>query len=398
MSPTPHTAAPEDLSTLSWVYDELRRSLEAAHKALYRYLKEAEVAGASDVEGVDPAVLRQARAQVHQSVGALELVGLGVAAQPLRAAEAALVRLSAKPKLITPAAVRTIEQGSFALLDFLARRLAGKPVTTLAMFPQYRALQELAGASRIHPADLWARDWQWQDVPADSQAVARDGDLAAMTEVEAQLLPLMRGAAPTAARRMSEIFAGLGCGADAHQSTLWKLAAAFFEGVADGCVPIDVYGKRVASRLLAQMRAGRQSEPSDRLAHDLLFFCAQARADGAAPIGPRLRAVRTAYELSSDAAVDYEVPSLGRFDPAWVAQARKRVAAAKECWSAVAAGEMARLPGLNEPFALVGDSLQRLYAEGEVLSRSLQAAAAQTLQSGREPGPDLAMEVATALL
>ena len=398
MSPTPHTAAPDDLSTLSWVYDELRRSLEAAHKALYRYLKEAEVAGASDVEGVDPAVLRQARTQVHQSVGALELVGLGVAAQPLRAAEAALVRLSAKPKLITPAAVRTLEQGSFALLDYLARRLAGKPVTTLAMFPQFRALQELAGASRIHPADLWAREWQWQDVPDDSNAIARDADVAATTEIEEQLLPLMRGGAPTAARRMSEVFAGLGCGADAHQSTLWKLAAAFFEGVADGCVPIDVYGKRVASRLLAQMRAGRQSEPSDRLAHDLLFFCAQARANGAVSIGPRLRAVRSAYELSSEAPVDYEVPSLGRFDPAWVAQARKRVAAAKECWSAVAAGEMARLPGLNEPFALVGDSLQRLYADGEVLSRSLQAAAAQTLQSGREPGPDLAMEVATALL
>lgn len=162
MSPTLHTAVTDDLSTLSWVYDELRRSLEAAHKALYRYLKEAEVAGASDVEGVDPAVLRQARTQVHQSVGALELVGLGVAAQPLRAAEAALVRLSAKPKLITPAAVRTIEQGSFALLDYLGRRLAGKPVATLAMFAQYRALQELAGASRIHPADLWAREWQWR--------------------------------------------------------------------------------------------------------------------------------------------------------------------------------------------------------------------------------------------
>ncbi|MCK6431503.1 MAG: Hpt domain-containing protein [Burkholderiaceae bacterium] len=398
MSPTLHTAATEDLSTLSWVYDELRRSLEAAHKALYRYLKEAEAAGASDVEGVDPAILRQARTQVHQSVGALELVGLGVAAQPLRAAEAALVRMAAKPKLITPAAVRTIEQGSFALLDYLGRRLAGKPVATLAMFAQYRALQELAGASRIHPADLWAREWQWREVPADPQALACEADASAITEVEAQLLPLMRGGAPTAARRMSAIFASLGCGADAHQSTLWNLAAAYFEGVADGCVPIDVYGKRVASRLLAQMRAGRQSEPSDRLAHDLLFFCAQARADGSQPMGPRLQAVRAAYELTVEPPVDYEVPSLGRFDPAWVTQARKRVAAAKECWSAVAAGEMARLPGLNEPFALVGDSLQRLYAEGEVLSRALQAAAAQTLQSGREPGPDLAMEVATALL
>ena len=99
----------DDLSTLAWVYDELRRSLENAHKALHRYLKEAEALGGSDVGSVDPAILRQARAQVHQSIGALELVGLGIAAQPLRAAEAALQRLTAKPKLITADAVRAIE-------------------------------------------------------------------------------------------------------------------------------------------------------------------------------------------------------------------------------------------------------------------------------------------------
>ena len=116
----------DDLSTLAWVYDELRRSLENAHKALHRYLKEADALGGSDVDSVDPSILRQARAQVHQSIGALELVGLGIAAQPLRAAEAALQRLTAKPKLITPEAVRAIEQGSFAVLDFLARRLQGR--------------------------------------------------------------------------------------------------------------------------------------------------------------------------------------------------------------------------------------------------------------------------------
>ena len=39
-------AADDDLSALAWVHDELRRSLEAAHKALRRYLKEAEAAAA----------------------------------------------------------------------------------------------------------------------------------------------------------------------------------------------------------------------------------------------------------------------------------------------------------------------------------------------------------------
>ena len=152
----------DDLSALSWVQDELRRSLELANKALRRYLKEQEQQG--DLDTIDPAVLRQARTQLHQSLGVLELVGLGRAGGVLRAAEAALQRLGSRPKLITVVAVATIERGSFALLDFIDRKLAGKPVSTLAMFPQYRALQELAGAARIHPADLWTVEWSWRDL------------------------------------------------------------------------------------------------------------------------------------------------------------------------------------------------------------------------------------------
>ena len=51
----------DDLSALAWVHDELRRSLENSHKALRRHLKESEALGASDVDVVDPAILRSAR-------------------------------------------------------------------------------------------------------------------------------------------------------------------------------------------------------------------------------------------------------------------------------------------------------------------------------------------------
>jgi chemosensory pili system protein ChpA (sensor histidine kinase/response regulator) len=126
----------EDLSALAWVHDELRRSLETAHKAMRRYLKEADAAAASDIDAVDPAVLRNARSQLHQGVGALELVGLPTAAQVLRASEAALQKLtSSRPLKLDAAAVDAIEQASFALLDYLARQLAGKPVSPLALFP-----------------------------------------------------------------------------------------------------------------------------------------------------------------------------------------------------------------------------------------------------------------------
>jgi hypothetical protein len=93
----------EDLSALAWVHGELKRALETAHKALHRYLKEADAIGGSDVGSVDPSVLRMARNQLHQGVGALELVGLPAVADVLRSAETAVQRMVSKPALVDAA-------------------------------------------------------------------------------------------------------------------------------------------------------------------------------------------------------------------------------------------------------------------------------------------------------
>ena len=392
----------DDLSALAWVQDELRRSLDAAHKSLRRFVKDTETLAASDLDAVDPAVLRSARAQIHQGVGALELVGQPAAATMLRASEALVQRLVAKPQKASSAAVEQIEHASFALLDYLARRLAGKPVATLALFPQYRAVQEAAGADRVHPADLWAFDWQWRALPADASAAPRAHDAATRADLEAQLLPLMRAIEPArAAARMSDLCAGLGAGAGPSQvSTLWKLAAAVFEAQTQGLLGFDVFSKRVASRLLAQYRIIEQgrADVSERLAQDLLFFCAQSASPGDGRKAPRLAVVRQTYGLVHHVPTDYATSVLGRFDPVVIALARKRVAAAKEAWSAVAGGEMHRATGLSEQFSLVGESLKRLFPLGETLAAELQQAAGQTQQAAAAPPAPLAMEVATSLL
>ena len=170
----PGIRAGDDLSALAWVHGELRKSLDTAHKALRRYLRDAESVGGSDVDAVDPSVLRGARTQLHQGVGALELVGLPAVADVLRASELAVQRMISKPAIVSLAAVEVVEQVSFALLDFLGRQLAGKPVSPVALFPQYRAALQLAAADRIHPADLWKIDWHWLELPADTSATSRN--------------------------------------------------------------------------------------------------------------------------------------------------------------------------------------------------------------------------------
>ncbi|MDE2615208.1 MAG: hybrid sensor histidine kinase/response regulator, partial [Burkholderiales bacterium] len=389
----------DDLSALAWVHGELRRSLENAHKALRRHLKESETIGGSDVDSVDPALLRGARMQIHQGVGALELVGLPTVADVLRSGEAAVQRLAARPALVDAAAVESVERVSFAVLDFLARQLAGKPVSPVMLFPQYRAAQQLAAADRIHPADLWPLDFQWHELPAEPAVAARASDDEARGAMEGLVLALMRSADRGMLEATSDFCAELGAGApQRHEAALWRIAAAVFQAQAAGALAADVYSKRLASRLLAQLRLAvrGQHEVSERLAQDLLFFCAHAAS--APGVAPRLDAVRRAWQLDRHPTADYETPRLGRFDPAAVALARKRVAGAREAWSTVAAGELHRIAALGEPFALVGESLARLLPNGQTLAQALQGAAAQTAASGQAPAPPLAMEVATAIL
>ena len=393
------TVPTDDLSALAWVNSELRRSLENAHKALRRHLKETEAATRSDLDAVDPAGLRTARAQLHQGVGALELVGLPAAARLLRASESAVQRLLAKPALVTEKSVHVIERASFALLDYLGRTLAGKPTSPVGLVPQYAAVQALAGADRVHPADLWETDFVWHELASEPGVQPRAADDAARGSMEAVVLRLMKRPEPHAWARLSTLCTELAAGATGRERTLWQLAAAFAEAESAGLLPQgDVHTKRVAARLLAQLRlsARHQDEPSERLAHDLLFFCAHVRK--ALSPTPRLDAVRQVWRLPSAEPIDYERERLGRFDPALISQARKRVTGAKDVWSAVAAGEQHRVAGLAEQMALLGDSVDRLFPSGPQLSSVLQKTAARVAATGEVPATALAMEVATAVL
>jgi chemosensory pili system protein ChpA (sensor histidine kinase/response regulator) len=414
---------PADLSPLAWVQEELRRSLETVHKTLHRLLREADnrqsVAaglggdglGSAPVNVSAQAAAQAAAAQLHQVAGVLSLVGLPAGALVLRAAEQAVLALAEHPASIDSARVETITRANFALLSLIARMLAGgstpssagKPISTLSLFPAYRDLQTMNGAERIHPADLWQFDWSWRALPADARAQA----LPAATvrpAFEAALLKHMRAPSAEHARSLSELSAGLAAGLDApHAKTLWQLAAAMFEAQALGLLEVDGLVKRLGSRLLAQMRAVAQGDAgvNERLAQDLLFFCAQRSA--LAPTkptkpAPRLQAALASYGLLDVAAGDYEDETLGRIDPAWVTQARRRVVSAKDSWGSAAEGEAHRASALNEQFVALADSLQKLFPSGEILAESLQRAVVATLRSEAAPPPALAMEVATSLL
>ena len=399
-APADSELAVSDLGPLAWVLDELRKSLDGATKAMRRFVRDAELARGSDLTELDASHLRIARQQLHQAVGALEMVGLVAPAKVLRAMETLAQKFVQRPELCSDDAANCMERGSFALTEYLEGVLKGKSASSVALFPQYRALQELAGADRIHPADLWPPEWRWLPVPVPAEAEVLTYNANVRRDMDHAVLKLVKYADTNAARRLQAISVGLAAGCkDLESRTFWMVSAAYFESTALGLFAGDVYSKRAASRVLQQyvILAKGEPTPSDRLAQDLVFFCSLAipvRPSDA----PLLSAVKAAYGLARNKPVDYTNEQFGRFDPALLVLARKRIATAAETWSALAGGDTNRLKVVLEQFTAVAEAVTKLHPESSELARALMGAIEATVRSGAAPAPSVAMEVATAVL
>ena len=391
--------AEQDLGPLAWVLDELRKTMDAAAKALRRYLRESDAGLVTGFTAPDVDHLQQARQSLHQCSGALDMIGQPVPAQLLRAMEAATQRFADQPALCTDEAISRVERASFAVADYLEAVLAGKPVSAVGLFPQYRDVQTVAGSDRIHPADLWRIDWSWQ-VPDGDGAVPLPYAPAVRGRLDQAVLKTVKSGDPQAARELQVLSLGLAAGTEgAPQQSFWSISAAYFQALSLGLVPSDLYAKRIASRLLTQYAALARGDalPAERLAQDMLFYCAGAVPPADSDAGA-LRAVRAAYGLAQAQPVDYEQRRFGRFDPAHLAQARKRIAAATETWSALAGGDTHKFKPAIDQFAMVGESLTRLHPDSGVLAQALNRAVDATARAGQVPSAPLAMEVATAVL
>ena len=389
-----------DLGPLAWVLDELRKSLDGATKAIRRFVRDAELARGSDLESLDASQLRIARQQLHQAVGALEMVGLAEPAKVLRAMEALAQKFVQRPEFCSEEAATKVERASFALIEYLEGVLRGKTASSVALFPQYRDVLELVGEERIHPAELWAHAWRWIDADVPGGATPQAYEPGVRAQMDAAVLKVVKTGSASSAKQLRDVCLGLAAGERTLEArAFWKIGAAYFEALALKLVVADVYAKRAASRVLMQYTtlARGSNEVSDRLAQDLLFFCAQA-APAEAQAAPVLAAVRQAYGLGQARPVNYETPQYGRFDPSVLVQARKRIATATETWSALSGGDTNRLKVVSEQFSLVGESLLKLNPENKELARALLKAIDQTVRSGEPPTTPVAMEVATSIL
>jgi chemosensory pili system protein ChpA (sensor histidine kinase/response regulator) len=392
---------PQDLTPVAWIADETRKALEAATKCLQRYRREADAAGvAFHVPGLQH--LLQAIQWLRQSAGALHMVQLHGAARLADAMHSVAEHFAEQRLPCTDDAVAQLDQAGIAVHEYLQAVLAGAAPSPVELFPAYQQLMQLAGGAQAHPADLWLAAAPAAPLALDlSPAPALQASPAVRSRFDQGVLKLVRAPDPAAAQQLHELALGLLAGTDQPAwQAFWQAAAAYFQAMALGALPDDLYTKRTTSGVLRQYTALARgaAEPDAASHHGLLFYSvhaavpADATADG-------LRALQRALgHCEPPRLPDYAQRRFGRMSPSLLAQARRRIALAMETWSDLAGGNAFKLKGAHEQFVLTADALAKLHDDSAVLMQALSDVAQACHDTGRPPSPALGREVAAALL
>jgi chemosensory pili system protein ChpA (sensor histidine kinase/response regulator) len=284
-----------------------------------------------------------------------------------------------------------------ALREYMQAIIAGRKPQPVRLFFQYAQLLQLAGADRIHPADLWEQEFEWRDIQAPGAAAAQALAHQNTAVFDRALLQFLRGQGALAAASLLPLLAECA----AHASTrsakcFWSIASGMAEAVARQALAVNDHVKRAFTRIGLQFRASQSGgEVSERLARDLLFFCANAKDIGNSQW---LDAVKTAYGLRRYEPVDYTVAHFGAVDPALLKQAQRRVAALKELWAELSNGDTTRVKSVGEAADLVAESLAQLLPGSQSMGDSLARLVRTSLQSSEALTPTRALEVANAIL
>ncbi|USX27814.1 Hpt domain-containing protein [Oxalobacteraceae bacterium OTU3CINTB1] len=386
-----------DTGPLSWVMVEIRESLARSRTALVE-------AGGRAAE--DQATqLQHAKSHLHQAHGALQMVDIDGVSQMTQLAEAALDRFKAGTVKCSTDHVEAVSQLYQALVEYLEELLDGAPSQPARLFPYYRALQEMIGADRIHPADLFFPDLsRTPDLDVIDAGVDEVVDYSAYRQrFERALLPYMKSTEPAqqrehAAALLDAVKLVAGAQRDEKARTFWLAMQGFAELVAGGELAGGLYVKQLFGLINLQIRRlsqGTVAQP-DTMLRDALFFIAAAGADTESPTARTMRAV---FALDGLAPADYETRRYGQIDDEALERAKSGMAQAKASWDRLADAEIDS--GLDAAFdtalADVADACDKLNIPAlSALMRQLAEVARTAVSAGRSE--ELALEMATALL
>ncbi|MFL9609764.1 Hpt domain-containing protein [Methylobacillus sp. Pita2] len=376
-----------DIGPLSWVKGEIDQALE-------QVLAQLAALGANPA---DLSPLRFAKTHLYQVNGAFDMVGLEGCKRYCNEIETIVSKLDKSELSLEPEYLDTLRYAILHLQQYLQELMNGEPDQPLRLTPLLQKLAALHGEA-LEDSELFFPDTSLRlpkDIP--TQALDPQDLLAALKEQRAQfqksLLSWLKGDAEalqdmTAALERVQLVQS-----QTVQKTLWWVATAFTETLAEETHRQDAGVKRLCRRLDQELRSAGEgvNRPASLLLRDLLYFLAISKL-----ATERIVQVKALFEL------DGLIPAEATFVPdleeqQYIRQCQVALDALKELWARAHEGEavfnefMTRFAGiLNTYPALSNEPVKQLFAavHDQVLA----------LQQGHHPQQDIALvEVASAL-
>jgi chemosensory pili system protein ChpA (sensor histidine kinase/response regulator) len=388
--PNQLTGSAPDVAPLAWVIDEIRTSLNAAVNDVKGFL--------GNKQNLDQ--LRNARNQVHQATGALQLLDLRGVALLTEAVEQLVRRWEGDPRDCLPAAVRAVETTVAAVIAYLEGLLSGRPNQPIRLFPYYRDVLQLNRAPRIHPADLIFPDLsrrpafhqiEVRPITADQLRVRR-------VRFEEGLLGFLRNAEDARSRRLMRdaLYELEHLPQRGLARSFWWIVRGLMEALDARAVPVDLDLKRVLARLNLQLRRLIEGggAVAERLMIDALFYV--GRADDKVL---RVAEVKRLYGLDALIPADYERATLTAVDADALRTLKEALTHAKNLWGQLVAAATPDAAKFGHEIGAAREAALRV--DADAAGRVLEAIGSVTANFGKlapAAREALGLEVASALL
>ncbi|MFZ6751662.1 Hpt domain-containing protein [Undibacterium sp. Ren11W] len=333
-----------DIGPLSWVMGEVREAISNAGKLLLdATLQDAETQSTT---------LLHAKSYLHQAHGALQIVDIDGVSIVTETIEDLIDRLQSGQLEISRTHVDVISDAFHAILCYLEDLLTGCAHQPVRLFPYYRALLEIKGAERIHPADLFFPSLSVHEkipeltlvhpnAPVNYSNLRQRFEKLLLTvltvkENEQQLV---------AVRAMHDLIKEIEQAQSTSQAkAFWLVMRGFSESVAQGAIENKQYVKQIFGRINLQIRRlvdGVTTIP-ERLLRDALFFIAQVDQPS-----PFVAQILLAYGLNNQVPLDYEQKNYGQIPANVLTTAKEQLSLVKNLWGRIANGDV----GLADKFS-----------------------------------------------
>ncbi|MFZ6842802.1 Hpt domain-containing protein [Undibacterium sp. RuTC16W] len=383
-----------DIGPLSWVMGEVREAITSAGKLLSDAVVQDDDSKST--------MLLHAKSYLHQAHGALQIVDIDGVSIVTETIEDLIERLQSGQLEMSPAHIDVINDAFHAILRYLEDLLSGSAHQPVRLFPYYRALLELKGAERIHPADLFFPSLSVQEqIPELTIAhhVAAVNYTSLRQRFEKLLLTVLTSKDNAqqllAVKAMHDLIGEIEHAQVTPQAkAFWLVMRGFAEAVAQGAIENKQYVKQIFGRINLQIRRlvdGVSSIP-ERLLRDALFFIAQVDHPSAF-----VAQIRRAYQLDNQVPIDYDQKNYGKIAANVLATAKEQVGSLKNLWGRIANGDASvsdrfaqKMKDLAENGANLNSApLSKLLRELSGIARH----AAHTPEKGK-----IGIELATSLL